>query len=106
MGLPALSAMKDGPILSFNPTAGRGNRSCAFHKKEGVEEAMEKTEALMDAAVKLVHQATRILVFTGAGMSTESGIPDFRSPGGIWSKYDPSDFLYHGKPSPLTPILF
>jgi len=33
-------------------------------------------------------ESKNIVVFTGAGMSTESGIPDFRSPEGIWSRYD------------------
>ncbi len=40
----------------------------------------------------LIIESKKIVVFTGAGVSTESGIPDFRSPGGIWSKYDPEDF--------------
>ncbi|HUI19319.1 MAG TPA: Sir2 family NAD-dependent protein deacetylase [Alphaproteobacteria bacterium] len=40
----------------------------------------------------LVAEARRAVVFTGAGMSTESGIPDFRSPGGVWSKMRPIYF--------------
>lgn len=45
---------------------------------------------------ELIASARRIVAFTGAGISTESGIPDFRSPGGIWTKYKPiyfDDFL-------------
>jgi NAD-dependent deacetylase len=42
--------------------------------------------------VEMLADAQNIVVFTGAGVSTESGIPDFRSPGGIWSKFDPDDF--------------
>lgn len=41
---------------------------------------------------RLIADARRIVVFTGAGISTESGIPDFRSPGGVWSKMKPIQF--------------
>jgi NAD-dependent deacetylase len=41
---------------------------------------------------EMIHDSGRVVVFTGAGISTESGIPDFRSPGGIWTKYKPIDF--------------
>ena len=41
---------------------------------------------------KLVIQARVVLPFTGAGISTECGIPDFRSPGGIWTKMRPIEF--------------
>jgi len=47
---------------------------------------------LADKVATLIVESNRIIVFTGAGVSTESGIPDFRSPGGIWTKFDPDDF--------------
>ncbi len=44
------------------------------------------------AVAEMIFVSDRIVVFTGAGVSTESGIPDFRSLGGIWTKFDPDDF--------------
>ncbi|TNE58329.1 MAG: NAD-dependent deacetylase [Alphaproteobacteria bacterium] len=40
----------------------------------------------------LIDESARAVVFTGAGISTESGIPDFRSPGGVWTKMKPIYF--------------
>jgi NAD-dependent deacetylase len=50
-------------------------------------EAPDKAAAARLAA--WIAQAERVVAFTGAGISTESGIPDFRSPGGIWSQMQP-----------------
>jgi NAD-dependent deacetylase len=50
----------------------------------------------MDAKVRelaeLVRARQPCVVLTGAGISTESGIPDFRSPSGIWAQYDPMEY--------------
>ncbi len=48
-------------------------------------DAISRLRALLD-------EASHLVVFTGAGVSTESGIPDFRSPQGIWSKAKPIEF--------------
>jgi len=49
-------------------------------------------ETAIGRAADIVAHSDHLVGFTGAGVSTESGIPDFRSPGGIWDRYDPSDF--------------
>lgn len=51
-----------------------------------------KGDAAVDRLRGFLSEARRGVVFTGAGISTDSGIPDFRSPGGLWSKHRPIDF--------------
>ena len=53
---------------------------------------MTGTDPIIGPARRLLEHRRRAMVFTGAGISTESGIPDFRSPGGIWSRMQPIDF--------------
>lgn len=48
----------------------------------------------IEELANLIVQSQRIVVFTGAGISTDSGIPDFRGPEGLWTKFDPDDFTY------------
>jgi NAD-dependent deacetylase len=57
-------------------------------------QAAEEIDARLDRAAELVATSGQVVVFTGAGVSTESGIPDFRSPTGLWARYDPDDFSF------------
>jgi len=51
-------------------------------------------EGELEKIAQWMMAAKRIIIFTGAGLSTESGIPDFRSPGGVWDRYNPEDFYF------------
>jgi NAD-dependent deacetylase len=51
-------------------------------------------DARLDRTAEILATTGPIVAFTGAGVSTESGIPDFRSPTGLWARYDPDDFSY------------
>jgi NAD-dependent deacetylase len=53
----------------------------------------EKEEQL-EMLARWINESRWGVVFTGAGISTESGIPDFRSPGGIWDRFDPSELSF------------
>lgn len=49
-------------------------------------------EAKINKVAEMIAASQKLVVFTGAGISTESGIPDFRGPDGLWTKVDPEDF--------------
>ena len=54
---------------------------------------MSNLEEKIEKFVELIHKSQNIVILTGAGMSTESGIADFRSPNtGLWEKVDPYEF--------------
>lgn len=55
---------------------------------------------LLKTVAQVLSKSRRTVVFTGAGISTESGIPDYRSQGGIWDKFIPvmiQDFMKSGE---------
>ena len=49
-------------------------------------------DELIEQARDLVKKSKRISALTGAGISVDSGIPDFRSEGGLWERYDPNEY--------------
>lgn len=52
------------------------------------------TDAEIERVAAALADADHVVAFTGAGVSTASGIPDFRSEGGIWERFDPAEFHY------------
>jgi NAD-dependent deacetylase len=50
------------------------------------------TEETIGKAAKMLRDSRLTLALTGAGISVESGIPDFRSPGGLWDRYAPAEY--------------
>ncbi len=59
---------------------------------------------IIERAKSLVKEASMITALTGAGISVDSGIPDFRSEGGLWERYDPHEYAtydsFRADPSP------
>lgn len=51
---------------------------------------VQKLQDQLDTIIKFFKPDSKIVVFTGAGISAESGIPTFRGKGGLWEKYDPA----------------
>lgn len=67
----------------FEHTARVGSRNC--------NEVLMISDSVKRAA-DIISKSKNLVALTGAGISTESGIPDFRSPGGLWTKIDPGEF--------------
>jgi NAD-dependent deacetylase len=61
-------------------------------------------------AAEAIRNAKHVIALTGAGISTESGIPDFRSRGGLWEKFDPGEYAtidaFHENPEKVWRMLF
>jgi NAD-dependent deacetylase len=63
---------------------------------DGQGESRTPNDGVLDSLSELVSVSQRIVAFTGAGISTESGIPDYRGPGGVWEQRNPptiGDFM-------------
>ncbi|CCK81322.1 SIR2 family NAD-dependent protein deacylase [Desulfobacula toluolica] len=56
------------------------------------KKTIEKTNEKITIAADKIKASNNLVIFTGAGISTESGIPDYRSQGGIWDKFQPVYF--------------
>jgi len=65
----------------------RRNHSVKSRDNVTANNPPESFSKRLNRAKVLIRRAEKITVFTGAGISTESGLSDFRSPGGVWDRY-------------------
>jgi NAD-dependent deacetylase len=67
------------------------------------------SENLIRRTAQTLRRAKKVVAFTGAGISVESGIPDFRGPSGLWEKYNPSEYAtieaFHANPKKVWNML-
>ncbi len=78
--------------MSPPENSGAGNAVDGPAVIPGVPPARPPDDASIAALAELLRQSERIVAFTGAGISTESGVPDFRTPGSPWMQHRPIDF--------------
>ena len=83
-------------LRSLNPAASAclEKAPVGSDKSRRGENKVMRVDDKTDVVASLILKSERVVALTGAGISTESGIPDFRSPGGIWSRYDPEEFSF------------
>ena len=67
---------------------------CVFVKLEAMELGLPSTD-VMNEALSIIHSSQKIVLLTGAGISTDSGIPDFRGPNGLWTKNPKAEKISH-----------
>ncbi len=62
--------------------------------RRAVSNCEEHVESSISEAAAVLARCQNAIAFTGAGISVESGIPDFRSPGGLWDRFDPVEYAH------------
>lgn len=62
------------------------------HERQGRDQLDDDARRAVEEAVAVLRHAKNVVVFTGAGVSAESGIDTFRSEGGLWERYPPEEF--------------
>src|SRR5438309_7628968 len=74
------------------PSSAKLTVSSVLKRKSSTLRHSKRVTTSIRELAELLRERQPCVVLTGAGISTESGIPDFRSPSGIWAAYDPMEY--------------